>query len=53
MRLEKVQPHPFKEHIYINIVITPHDEVKKSDRMMVKRILLGEIAREELKVIAQ
>jgi len=52
MILEEVPPHPFKDHIYINTVITPHDEVKNSDKMMVKRILLKEVAIKELKIIA-
>ncbi|MCK4688417.1 MAG: hypothetical protein KAT66_09835 [Candidatus Lokiarchaeota archaeon] len=52
MLLEKVPPHPFRSEIYINTVITPHEEVKKSDKMMVKRILLKEVATKELKVIA-
>lgn len=53
MLLEEVPPHPFRDEIYINTVITPHEEVKNSDKLMVKRILLKEIAREELKVIAK
>ena len=52
MILEEVPPHPFRDDIYINTVITPYDEVKNSDKMMVKRILLKEIAIKELKVIA-
>lgn len=52
MILEEVPPHPSRDDIYINSVITPHDEVKNSDKMMVKRILLKEVATKELKVIA-
>jgi len=52
MILEKVRSHKLRDDIYINIVITPHDEVKNSDKMMVKRILLKEVATKELKVIA-
>lgn len=52
MILEEVPPHPFRDDIYINSVITPYDEVKNSDKMMVKRILLKEIATKEIKVIA-
>jgi len=52
MILEEVPPHPFRDDIYINTVITTHDEVKNSDKMMVKRILLKEVATKELKVIA-
>ncbi len=52
MILEEVPSHPFRDDIYINSVITPYDEVKNSDKMMVKRILLKEIATKELKVIA-
>ena len=52
MILEEVVPNDLRDDIYINIVITPHDEVKNSDKLMVKRILLKEIARKEIKVIA-
>ena len=52
MILEEVAPCPNRPDIYINTVITPYDEVKNSDKMMVKRILMQEVATKELKVIA-
>ena len=53
MILEEVPPHPFRDDIYINTVITPHGEVKNSAKLMVRRILLKEIARSKLEVIVQ
>ncbi len=45
MILEQVMAHPTRPEIYINEVITPHDEVKESDKMEVNRILLEEVAK--------
>jgi len=45
MILEQVMPHPTRPEIYINEVITPHDEVKESDKKEVNRILLREVAK--------
>jgi hypothetical protein len=53
MILEEVTPHPFRDDIYINSVITPHNKVKKSDILMVKRILMKEIVRKNLEIISQ
>ena len=53
MILEQVMPHPTRPEIYINEVITPHDEVKESDKMEVNRILLEEVAKRKSLKIAQ
>ncbi|MFX1572454.1 MAG: hypothetical protein ACFFB0_06870 [Promethearchaeota archaeon] len=45
MMLEQVMPHPSRPELYINEVITPHNEVKESDKMEVNRILLEEVAK--------
>lgn len=53
MLLEEVPPNSMRDDLYINTVITPHDKVKNSDKLMVKRILMQEVARKELEVIAK
>lgn len=53
MILEEVVPHPFRDDIYINKIITPDKKVKKSDILMVKRILMKEIAQKDLEMISQ
>jgi hypothetical protein len=53
MILEEVVPHPFRVNIYINSVITPCNKVKKSDALMVKRILMTEIVQQDIKLISQ
>ncbi len=45
MYLEQVLPHPHRDDIYINEIITPHNEVKESDKKIVNRILLREVAK--------
>ena len=50
MHLEQVLPHPTREDIYINEIITPHNEVSKNDRQLVNRILLKEVARRAIEV---
>ncbi|MFW9819797.1 MAG: hypothetical protein ACFFE5_09325 [Candidatus Thorarchaeota archaeon] len=45
MILEQVLPHPNREDIYINEIITPHNKVSESDKQMVNRLLLKEVAR--------
>jgi hypothetical protein len=45
MILVKVMPHPHRDDIYINEIITPHNEITQSDKQMVNRILLKEVAR--------
>lgn len=44
MLLEQVLPHPHRDDIYINEVITPHNEVTKSDKHMINLLLLKEVA---------
>lgn len=50
MILEEVMPHPNREDIYINQIVTPHNQIKDSDKTLVKRILLKEIARRTAKI---
>jgi hypothetical protein len=50
MILEEVLPHPRREDIYINHIVTPHNEVKDSDKNIVNRILLTEVARESIEI---
>lgn len=45
MHLEQVLPHPQRDDIYINEIITPHNEVTQHDKELVNRILLKEVAR--------
>ncbi len=47
MILEQVMPHSHRDDIYINEIITPHNEITQSDKQMVNRILLKEVARKE------
>ncbi|MFW9880338.1 MAG: hypothetical protein ACFFG0_45265 [Candidatus Thorarchaeota archaeon] len=48
MILEEVLPHPMRDDIFINQIVTPHTEVKESDKNIINRILLKEVARERL-----
>ena len=48
--LEEVKPHPFKDEIYINQIITPYEEVKESEKIIINRILLKEVARESIEL---
>ncbi len=50
MYLEQVLPHPHRDDIYINQIITPHSKITKSDKQMVNRILLKEVARKKIEV---
>ena len=43
MLLEMVQNHYYRDDIYINNVIVPHDKVKEDDKLMIKRVLLKEL----------
>jgi hypothetical protein len=52
MILEQVLPHPYRDDIYINEIITPHKKVSESDKQMVNRLLLKEVARREVEVLA-
>ncbi|MFX1312662.1 MAG: hypothetical protein ACFFHD_08635 [Promethearchaeota archaeon] len=43
--------HPHRDDIFINEVLTPHNEIKESDKMEVNRILLVEVAnRKSIKI---
>ncbi|MFX1454939.1 MAG: hypothetical protein ACFFDB_06150 [Promethearchaeota archaeon] len=48
--LEEVLPHPTRPDIYINQIVTPFDEVKESDKIIINRILLREVARESIEI---
>ncbi len=50
MHLEQVLPHPNRDDIYINEIITPHNEVTQSDKKMVNHLLLKEVARRRVKI---
>ena len=51
MILEEVLPHPSQEHLYINQIVTSHDEVKESDKNIINRILLKEVARRSIEIV--
>lgn len=50
MILEEVMPHPNRDDIYINQIITPHNQIKEDDKTFVNRILLKEVARRRVKI---
>ena len=50
MLLEEVLSHPTRDDIYINQIITPHSEVRESDKNVINRILLKEVARESIEM---
>jgi hypothetical protein len=52
MILEQVLPHPYRDDIYINEIITPHSKVTQSDKQMINRLLLKEVARKRLELSA-
>jgi hypothetical protein len=52
MILEEVRPHPSRDDIYINFIVTPSNEIQLKDKKLVNRILIKEVARDELKVVA-
>ncbi|MFO7795056.1 MAG: hypothetical protein ACQERB_03625 [Promethearchaeati archaeon] len=43
-----VQNHLYRDDIYINHVIVPHDKVKEHDKLMIKRVLRKELSLAEL-----
>ncbi len=49
--LEEVLPHRFRDDIYINQIVTSHDEVKESDKIIINRILLKEVARGSIELV--
>ncbi len=50
MILEEVMSHPRRDDIYINQIVTPYNQIKKSDKTLVNRILLKEVARRTTKI---
>ena len=48
MILEQVEDNKFRKDLYINRVITPYNEVREEDRIIINRILLKEVARNEV-----
>jgi len=51
MMLEQVECHPYRDDIYLNNIITPHNLIKEKDKKMINHILLREIALEELETV--
>jgi hypothetical protein len=49
--LEEVLPHRFRDDIYINQIVTLHEDVKESDKIIINRILLREVARESIEIV--
>ncbi|MFX1391310.1 MAG: hypothetical protein ACFE9Z_14690 [Promethearchaeota archaeon] len=50
MLLEQVRPHPQRDDIYINEIITPHNKVSQSARQMVNHLLLKEVTRKIIEI---
>ncbi len=50
--LEEVRPHPFRENIYINFIVTSSSEVPETEKIIINRILLREIARESIEIFS-
>ena len=50
MHLEQVLPHPSRDDIYINEIITPHDRITQSDEQLVNRILIKEVAKRTVEI---
>ena len=48
MRLEKVLNHKLREDLYINKIITPHQEIKPEEKMLINEILLKEVLNRRL-----
>ncbi len=51
MHLEEVKPHPFKDEIYINQIVTTFDKVPESEKIIINQILLREVARESIEIM--
>ena len=51
MILEEVRPHPSRDDIYINQIVTPFNEITFGEKNMVNHLLLKEVARNEIKAI--
>ena len=50
MILEEVRPHPYRDDIYINQIITPYNDIPNSAKKLVNQILIKEIARNGLEI---
>jgi hypothetical protein len=51
MILEEVECHPYRDDIYLNNIITPHELIEEKDKQIINRILLREIIVEELQTV--
>ena len=51
MILEQVECHPYRDDIYTNNIITPHDLIEEKDKKIINRILLREFVVEELQAV--
>jgi hypothetical protein len=49
--LEEILSHPFRDDIYINQIVTPYDKVKESEKIIINRILLKEVARKSIEIM--
>ena len=45
MILEQVKRHPQRPDLFINQIITPHEHVSESEKKIIRRILLKELAK--------
>ncbi len=52
MILEKVRPHPYRDDIYINVIVTPYIDISFGDKKLVNQILIKEVARNGLEISA-
>ena len=53
MILEQVRSHPESPDLFIDQVITPNEMVSESDKKIIRRILLKEFTRKDLKFFLQ
>ncbi len=49
--LEEVLTHPYREDIYINQIVTSYEDVRESEKIIINRILLKEVARESIEIM--
>lgn len=42
--LVKVKSHSFRDDLFINEIVASQDQIKRSEKVIIKRILLQEIA---------
>ena len=48
MILEEVEPHPYRDDLFIDRIITPDFLVREEDKKIINRILIREFAFEKL-----